>query len=137
MNTLDELERLINEATPGTWSITEDGDIVCQQTVTEDGETYTESLSIATGQTSQNWGYIHWGKLEDAALIVAAVNALPALLDEVERLREATQNLIAEADNITFKINPLMPDDWAVSVRADDLRRLERAADLARAAKET
>jgi hypothetical protein len=93
MTTLDELERLINEATPGTWSITEDGDIVCQQTVTEDGETYTESLSIATGQCSQNWGYIHWGKLEDAALIVAAINALPGLLDRVERLEAALQNI--------------------------------------------
>ena len=77
---MNELEKLLAEATPGTWSVTEDGDIRCEQIVTEDGETYTESCSIATGQCSQNWGYIHWGKLEDAALICAAVNALPELL---------------------------------------------------------
>ena len=34
------------------------------------------------------------GALDDATLIVAAVNALPALLDEVERLREATSDLV-------------------------------------------
>ena len=86
---MNELEKLLAEATPGTWSVTEDGDIRCEQIVTEDGETYTESCSIATGQCSQNWGYIHWGKLEDAALICAAVNALPELLAKVKRLEEA------------------------------------------------
>ena len=115
MTTLDELERLINEATPGTWSITEDGDIVCQQTVTEDGKTYTESLSIATGQCSQNWGYIHWGKLEDAALIVAAINALPELL----AIRNAAKTALGHLDDPTG---------------GDEINDMRRASDVLRAA---
>ena len=82
-------------------------------------------------------------RLEDiedikAALIVAAVNALPELLDDLKRLRKYTQFLIDQADSLTSMIGPNEGDDWCISVRADDLRRLERAADLARAAlKET
>ena len=99
---MNELEKLLAEATPGTWSVTEDGDIRCEQIVTEDGETYTESCSIATGQCSQNWGYIHWGKLEDAALICAAVNALPELLAKVKRLEEALAFYADPANHIGY-----------------------------------
>jgi hypothetical protein len=64
---------------------------------------------------------------------------------ELERLQKATwikatKHLIAEAHNIALMVNPtrrvcpLGSDDWIVGVREDDLRRLERAADLARAA---
>jgi inosine/xanthosine triphosphate pyrophosphatase family protein len=114
MNTLDELERLINEATPGTWSITEDGDIVCQQTVTEDGETYTESLSIATGECSQNWGYIHWGKLEDAALIVAAINALPGLIERAQRAERL------EAELEAARVHAWLNDELQEKAPSDD-----------------
>jgi hypothetical protein len=78
----------------------------------------------------------------DRATLIALVESERARADkaeaELERLRKYTQFLIDQADSLTSMIGPNEDDDWSISVRADDLRRLERAADLARAAlKET
>jgi hypothetical protein len=65
--TIEELRRLLAEATPGPWHIHKDNleDLVCSPSGTLIAET---QLRIP----------------EDAALIVAAVNVLPALLAAVE-----------------------------------------------------
>lgn len=49
----------------------------------------------------------------DAALIAAAVNALPALLDELERLRTVTDEQVeAAAKAIYDEATALRPDAW-------------------------
>jgi hypothetical protein len=65
--TTEELRRLLDAATPGPWHIHKDNleDLVCSPSGTLIAET---QLRIP----------------EDAALIIAAVNALPALLAVVE-----------------------------------------------------
>ena len=65
--TTEELRRLLSEATPGPWHINKDSleDLVCSPSGTLIAET---QLRIP----------------DDAALIAAAVNALPALLAVVE-----------------------------------------------------
>ncbi len=76
---LAELERLEREATPGPWGCEADGDYeeiaeLFGQAVRGDGKSSTVILSQCC-------------PLPDAALIVAARNALPDLLAEVRRLR--------------------------------------------------
>jgi len=71
MNT-DELERLMREAMPAPWRLNEDG-----------------TISLASGAKAP------WRQTDRAncALIVAAVNALPELLAERDRLRQALEEL--------------------------------------------
>lgn len=70
MTDTTELRRLLAEATPGPWSVEEYPDM-------------PGSFYVKAGV---------FGLHENAALIVAARNALPALLDENDRLREALTN---------------------------------------------
>ena len=86
-----KLRELLAAGTQGEWSVTDEHEILSTENRNDpiDGEPYQERTLIAQGECSQNWGYIEWFNLADAALIVAAVNALPALLDEVEALRAA------------------------------------------------
>ena len=64
-----ELRRLLDEATPGPW----------------------EYLSIGPDDSyrvvAKAWGVAAACDYKDARLIVAAVNAIPALLDELDRLQ--------------------------------------------------
>jgi hypothetical protein len=78
----DELEKLLEAGTPGKWSVTDECEILCIENRNDpiDGETYEERTLIVQGECSQNWGYIEWFNFADAALIVAAVNALPELI---------------------------------------------------------
>lgn len=62
---IPELRRLLAEATPGDWKIG------------------PSQFDLETDRV--HIGYMFMGV--DAALITAAINALPALLDEIERLR--------------------------------------------------
>ena len=95
-----KLRELLAAGTQGEWSVTDEHEILSTENRNDpiDGEPYQERTLIAQGECSQNWGYIEWFNLADAALIVSAVNALPALLDEVEGLRAALSRLLLEFD---------------------------------------
>jgi hypothetical protein len=74
---IDDIKRLLAEATPGPWALHNEtcvssGDTMTAQTCDDEPEN--------TPQAEQN-----------AALIVAVVNSLPDLLADIELLREALQ----------------------------------------------
>ncbi len=107
-DTLEELERLLKAATPGPWEksgvrtkcIIEDA-----ISIGADGLAY---IYLPIGKTHNEQA----GALNDAALIVAAINALPELLDRVERL-EADMQVIAFGSRIVANAdNTLSHVDW-------------------------
>jgi hypothetical protein len=111
-HTLDELEKLLKAGTPGKWSVTDEREILSVETRNDpiDGETYEERTLIAQGECSQNWGYIEWHNLADAALIVAAINALPGLIESakrVEKLETRDRVLIDVASSLAAAISLL------------------------------
>jgi uncharacterized protein (UPF0335 family) len=95
MSTNDELRGLLAKATPGPWEVS---GALC-------GDHGTETVSIYHTDTSKGFRHIHevveTGCVcgdeavtpANAALIVAAVNALPALLDRIEALEGDNGNL--------------------------------------------
>ena len=114
---LAELERLLAEATPGPWQADE---------ATQTGQRATVAfpvvLSESTGEILLEGDF---GGDTDAALIVAAVNALPFLLAEVRKanaMREALRYL-AEWDET--KATVLGSPDFRLIARA----ALEGASD--------
>lgn len=80
---LTELRRMLEKATPGPW-----------QQMLHGNEAYPFPLTINTAD-GENWvardGYA--ARLADAALIVAAVNALPVLLNCAEALQHIKRDL--------------------------------------------
>lgn len=89
---LAELRRIEQAATPGPWGVEYDGpDGACVRT--EQPETDMPHLSKEKHVAC----YCFNGQLEnpeaDATFIAAARNALPALLDEVERLQAIVRDL--------------------------------------------
>jgi hypothetical protein len=88
---LAELRRLLAEATPGPWeAFDEDGKAgVAAPAVTkqfiEGPSCYADIAALEDWFDSSRSREV---TLANAALIVAAVNALPGLLDEVERLQK-------------------------------------------------
>jgi hypothetical protein len=117
MTILDELEKLLAEATKGKWSVTDEHEILSVETRTDpiDGTTYEERTLIVQGECSQNWGYIEWFNLADAALIVAAINALPGLL----AICNAAKTALGHLDDPTG---------------GDEINDMRRASDVLRAA---
>ena len=89
--TVAELRRLLDAATPGPWMVGDEGDDVA--VIVDEGDEFS-SIQIAAD--------LHQGDdgLTDARLIAAAVNALPALLDAAEE-RDA---LRAERDALAAKV---------------------------------
>lgn len=91
MTTLDELEKLLAAATPGPWKI-ERGKRCIQGPDTREGDplVLTSMMGGATKWSHSPYSeYCVPGMKEgdaNAALIVAAVNALPELLERVKRL---------------------------------------------------
>lgn len=85
----NELRELLARATPGRWHWNEEGQLV--STHTKDSEWGGPPEPVKIIETDS--GY-YPPRRNDAALIAAAINALPALLDELDRLRR----LIREAD---------------------------------------
>jgi hypothetical protein len=73
MSVLDELEGLLREATAKPWMVNDWNDVIGS-----DGNKAGTTWMSDRGD-------------ENARLIVAAVNALPALLDEIEALRAASR----------------------------------------------
>jgi hypothetical protein len=83
MTDIQQLRDLLAAATPGPWIVNDD-----------------DTISLASGEKAA-WRQAHRA---NCALIVAAVNALPDLLDEVNRLRVAVRpryqldELLAQCD---------------------------------------
>ena len=81
---LDKLERLRKAATPGPWSKSEQGT----------NETYHHRIERYYGgkEVPEHIAYVFFpnvfGKLHDAAYIVAACNAVPRLVEMVKYLSE-------------------------------------------------
>lgn len=88
MSDITKLRELLGRATPGEWRSDIDtygdpGDI----TLWAEGENYVVNIGHAGDHVENGCVIAFDGSKANAALIAAAVNALPALLDEVERLR--------------------------------------------------
>lgn len=75
---IKNLRYLMRAATPGPW-VLEDKE---RSNLVSNGEVWVEAVVARNYQ-----------EINDAALIVAAVNALPGLLDEIERLKRACSML--------------------------------------------
>ena len=80
---MNELEKLLAEATPGPWYFHD----LREQKEWEGEQSY--SISVGLSFVDDARYYPSAPCFTDAALIVAAVNALPELLAERDRLREA------------------------------------------------
>jgi hypothetical protein len=123
MTDIKKLRELLAKATPGPWVVDEDnreGYKWNNHIVNNEGR--IAFMAHKPGDNEQWEAAAH--------LIVAAVNALPALLDEVERLREAAGPFLEE----WLRRDHLKPgpdiDDWLIGGSAltyGDLRRLARA----------
>jgi hypothetical protein len=128
VNTLDELERLLKAGTPGPWKI-ERGKRCIQGPDTFEGE----PLVLASMMGGRQWSASPYSQYcvpgmkdgdANAALIVAAINALPGLLDRVKRL-EADMQVIAFGSRIVASAdNTLSHVEWT----------REQLVDFARAA---
>ena len=83
---IDNLKRLLAEATPGPWEV-------------KQGAVQSDAVGCVAMMATDCGDEIHPADLK---LIVAAVNSLPAMLAELERLREALRLII---------VTPLAIDD--------------------------
>ena len=84
---IPELRRLLAEATPGPWNdtgIKRDDGLLGWVITGDDGNDVCQTIETY--------------KTTNASLIAAAVNALPALLDERERLREALRSCLCHIE---------------------------------------
>ena len=102
---IDELERLLAAATPGEW------------------RTYALAQGMQIWRRSNYIGETRDYTGDDAALIVAARNSLPAILTEIRELR-------AENARKTAALTRLRDCDWVISLpdRMDAVRDIARAA---------
>jgi hypothetical protein len=96
MNTLDELERLLKAGTPGPWHVghNELGDAQGPMSIWPDANMI--GAIIARCGPQQPWQGWYEQPAHDAALIVAAINALPGLIERAqraERLEAALQEI--------------------------------------------
>jgi hypothetical protein len=89
MTTLEELAELLAASTPAPWKV------------------------------NQYWLDIPWLNRADAALIVAAINALPGLIESAKQLREVK----SAAESVVFE----MDDDADEYIIRDGIRRLAAA----------
>lgn len=116
------LRELLKAGTPGPWAYVFDGD----------GYALTDSPDVPRGRmTPDPSRVVQIGETHDepdAALIAAAINALPALLDVVEAANEA-HNCVDHVDNCCR--------DWCDPCRcgAESQDRLRRALDAMRGTK--
>lgn len=117
-----ELRRLASEATPGPWRAIlpdeEDASVVLD----DDGPGVAEIARM--GQAGAEF-YDH----KNASLIVAARNALPRLLNEIERLRERERYfalLLGVPDGGQYR------NDWASRIKALIQRATKAGAEIER-----
>ena len=88
-NEIANLRKLLANATPGPW----------RQRNPSDGCGADKSIIQDGGKNGVIGNYFDFSKKQcqrDIALIVAAVNVLPGLLDEVETLRTIAQDAVSE-----------------------------------------
>ena len=90
MTDLQELKKLLGKATAGPWHFNEDArSINSDQWLAEGASEYRPCIV-----TLPVWHAAHsYEQKHNAALIVAAVNSLPALIERVEELERALQEL--------------------------------------------
>ena len=93
--TTDDLRALLEKATPGPWRYFPSGSRLIEGSTRRRNP---NSIIVAGPPTDEELvaAFHNWPPHDDAVLIVAAVNALPALLDEVERLRKALRRMVSE-----------------------------------------
>jgi hypothetical protein len=95
---LDELERLEAEATPGPWMDDHEPEFC-------GADGYTQTYLVIGGKTwfspTPDTADESIQFTRDAKLIVALVNAAPAMLDEIDRLRAAIRLRIPKGHNDT------------------------------------
>jgi hypothetical protein len=96
MTTLEELERLLKAGTPGPWTAYKPGDGACW-IIDPDGD----SLWIDPDREPNTISY------QDAALIVAAINALPALLESARRVE-----ILAPYAKLGLAVSEYWPSDF-------------------------
>ena len=100
----DELRRLLAAATPGPW--TQHKDYVCAPEATE-----------------HDWNVAHFPyNREDAEFVVAAVNALPGLLDELDALQANNDELSEDLVNAVAFMGQHKAERDAALAECDRLR---------------
>lgn len=98
-----DLRALLAAGTPGPWEVTTDdhGRKGVDVGIWSDAASRYPVESLVIGNPNH---------AADAALIAAAVNALPALLDEIERGRELRGRVEAERDDLALRLSALLCD---------------------------
>lgn len=100
---LDELERLRKAATPGPWSKSEQGT----------NETYHHRIERYYGgkEVPEHIAYVFlpnvFGKLHDAAYIVAACNSVPRLVKMIEYLAGVLSNSTGIIEGKRFDVSSM------------------------------
>ena len=103
MTTLDELERLREAATLQPWHFNEDARSINSDHWFAEGASEYRPCIV----TLPVWHAAHsYEQKANAALIVAAINALPALLERVRELEAALEPLARFSDAITADADP-------------------------------
>jgi NADPH-dependent ferric siderophore reductase len=123
MTTLDELKRLLKAGTPGPWHVghSELGDDQGPMSIWPDANMV--GALIARCGPQQPWQGWYEQPAHDAALIVAAINALPELLDRVERLEAALKPFTLVGDNESVGDMEI----WTYAFYVGDIRRARAA----------
>ena len=113
MTTTDQLRALLAEATPGPW--TESGRDVDHDRFVAEGKNPGDvaGLGCEIEGPPDGWLRGQFHRHADAALIVAAVNALPALFDVVEAAAETLPVLEYAAVQARYTFDPLVRDGYA------------------------
>lgn len=118
---LDELERLEREATPGPW--VDDADDRPGQ-IRDVLLAYAKQHRVATA-----WGsaYTATNATEDASLIAAARNALPALIRIARAAKACVTNIGPQEDAALTRLDQMQQhDDIVVQRFADDVEVVVR-----------
>jgi hypothetical protein len=126
MTTLDELERLLKAGTPGPWKIERNKRCI-QGPDTGEGDALVIT-SVMGG--SKQWSASPYSQYcvpgmkdgdANAALIVAAINALPGLIESarrVERLEKLVRDMIEnEPDELVADGGHTVLDEWRYYAR--------------------
>lgn len=115
---LKKLKRLLKAASPEEWKVEKD----------QVGISIVQAYEVVNGFRMRNVGFqtviaSDLSNKQDAALIVAAVNSLPGLLEEIERLTKA---LVQATESM--KIYPASPVIFVEMASGDKQYSIEGAA---------
>lgn len=127
---ITELRALITAATPGPWMHDTEGNTGCGTVYTAHEDLYGGDIAEPAGDLYPRGGY---DPKADMAFIVAARTALPAALDEVERLHAWLSLLFRVYQTWWHEVATYDPGDELTQtgigglIRGDDLQTLEEA----------